>query len=212
MTESGLDGACKLLLPIEAERAATAEKKMAQAKAAFSDAKRKRTEELNAAIERAKAEAATASGEDRDMKVILLKEAKRAKIDELAKLEAESNEELDNIAFLSKVFALYINGKPFLATEEINKKIVKGLGAQLFLSHYRFEVPHDAYILDDSGIEVTVDRMIDYGKDRFAKCKLLDDTVYVKTDWEFKSGDKLHISIEIAKSRIFENKFDIRLY
>ena len=212
MTESGLDGACKLLLPIEAERAATAEKKMAQAKAAFSDAKRKRTEELNAAIERAKAEAATASGEDRDMKVILLKEAKRAKIDELAKLEAESNEELDNIAFLSKVFALYINGNPFLATEEINKKIVKGLGAQLFLSHYRFEVPHDAYILDDSGIEVTVDRMIDYGKDRFAKCKLLDDTVYVKTDWEFKSGDKLHISIEIAKSRIFENKFDIRLY
>ena len=69
-----------------------------------------------------------------------------------------------------------------------------------------------AYILDDSGIEVTVDRMIDYGKDRFAKCKLLDDTVYVKTDWEYKSGDKLHISIEIAKSRIFENKFDIRLY
>ena len=54
--------------------------------------------------------------------------------------------------------------------------------------------------------------MIDYGKDRFAKCKLLDDTVYVKTDWEYKSGDKLHISIEIAKSRIFENKFDIRLY
>ena len=210
--EAGLDGACQMLQPIEEANLKAAETQLADAKAAFAQRKAKKTDELNAAIEQAKAEAATAIGEDRDVKNVLYKEARRAKTDELEKLEAEHNQEIDDITFQSKVFALYINGQPFVATEDINKKIVKGLGAQLFLSHYRFEVPHDAYTIVDNGIELTVDGMVDYGKESYVKCHMYDETIYVKADKTYKPGDKLHVSLDIAKSRIFENKFDIRLY
>ncbi len=210
--EAGLDNACKTLLPLEEANQKTAQDAMVAAKAAYVERKQKRTAELDAAIEQAKAEAATAAGEKRDTAALLYKEARRAKIDELEKVDAAYNAELDDISFNSKVFALYINGQTFVTSQEINKKIVKGLGAQLFVSHYRFEAPHEAYTIGQNGIELTVDSIVDYGKEHYIKCNLFDEVIYVKADKTVKPGEKIRVSLDVEKIRIFENKFDIRLY
>ncbi len=210
--EAGLDEACAKLLPLEQVNQKKAEDALVVAKAAYADRKAKRIAELDEAIANAKAQTAVATGKEKDNAVLLHKEACRAKVDELQKLEAEYNAEVEEISFNSKVFALYINGQTFVTSQDINMKIVKGLGAQLFVSHYRFEAPHEAYTIGNTGIELTVDSVVDYGKERYIKCNCYDEVVYVKADKNCKAGDKIHVSVDVEKLRIFENKFDIRLY
>ena len=210
--ESGIEGVTGKLQPIEQSKATEASAQVTATNQKYADLKVTKTQELTNAIEQAKAKVTTASGSDKDVAVIELKEAKRAKIDGLAALTAEHNAAIDDVLFQSKVFVAYINGHAFETSLDINKKIVKGLGAQLFLSHYRFEVPHDAYTLAEGGIALTVESIVDYGTEQYAKCSLYGDTVYVKVDKVYNAGDVLNISIDVSKSRIFENLFDIRLY
>ena len=202
----------EVLTPIEETKAAEAVTNKAAVDQKYAELKATRTKELTEAIELAKAKVATSKGPDKDVAVIELKEAKRAKIDGLAAVNTEYNAAVDDVTFQSKVFAAYINGCTIETTLDINKKIVKGLGAQLFLSHYRFEVPHDAYTLGEGGISVTVQGIVDYGREQYAKCALYGDTVFVKVDQPYNAGDVLTINIDVAKARIFENLFDIRLY
>ena len=201
-----------VLTPIEQQKATEATTHQAEVNERFVALRQERTKQLSDAIEQAKAKVATSRGPEKDVAVIELKEAKRAKIDGLNALTVEQNAAIDDVMFQSKVFAAYINGCTIESTLDINKKIVKGLGAQLFLSHYRFEVPHDAYALGESGIRVTVEDIVDYGSEQYAKCLLHGDTVFVKVDKAYAKGDALNINIDIAKARIFENMFDIRLY
>ena len=202
----------EVLTPIEQVKSAEATASLAVVNEKYAALKAEKTKQLTNAIEQAKAKVATTNGPEKDVAIIELKEAKRAKIDGLNALTAENNAAVDEVVFQSKVFAAYINGCTIETTLDINKKIVKGLGAQLFLSHYRFEVPHDAYTLGEGGIKVTVDSIIDYGAEQYAKCTLHNDTVFVKVDKAYNKGDVLSINIDIEKARIFENMFDIRLY
>ncbi len=201
-----------MLTPIEEERLKIANEKLSQLNADYTARREQKAKELSDAVNQAKAKVETSTGTDRDVAVLELKEAKIARKDRLAEMQTEYNLQVDDVLFESKVFVAYINGRPFVTTLDINKKIVKGLGAQLFLSHYRYEVPHDAYVANDDGINVTVEDIIDYGTERYAKCSLHDSTVYVKVDKEYKQGDKLSVDIDIEKARIYENMFDIRLY
>ena len=210
--EDNIVKVAEILTPVEQAKAAEATTKQAEVRKKYDELKVVRTKELNDAIEQAKAKVATSKGPDKDVAIIELKEAKRAKTDGLNALTAEQNAAIDDVMFQSKVFAAYINGCTIETGLDINKKIVKGLGAQLFLSHYRFEVPHDAYTLGEGGIKVTVDGVVDYGAEQYAKCMLHGETVYVKVDQAYEKGDVLTVNIDIAKARIFENLFDIRLY
>ena len=210
--EGNVSKVAEVLLPIEQAKSAEAAKGLEKLKAEYATLKEQKTKELDNAIEQAKAKVATTNGPERDIANIELKEAKRAKIDGLKALTAENNAAVDEVVFQSKVFAAYINGCTIETNLDINKKIVKGLGAQLFLSHYRFEVPHDAYALGKGGISVTVEDIIDYGSEQYAKCTLHGDTVYVKVDKAYNNGEALQINIDIERARIFENMFDIRLY
>ena len=210
--ESNVEGVSAKLQPIEQTKATEANTQVAETNKKYADLKAAKTQELTDAIEQAKAKVATSNGPEKDVAVIELKEAKRAKIDGLAMVTAEHNAAVDDVLFQSKVFVAYINGHAFETSLDINKKIVKGLGAQLFLSHYRFEVPHDAYALADDGIALTVESIVDYGTDQYAKCSLYGDTVYVKVDKAYENGDVLSINVDVTKARIFENLFDIRLY
>lgn len=209
---ANLSGVAQILGPIEQAKAQVAADEVTQVNQKFNELKTQRTTELTNAIEQAKAKVATSQGAEKDTAVIELKEAKIAKKDGLAALQQEHNAEVDDVLFRSKVFAAYINGCTIETTLDINKKIVKGLGAQLFLSHYRFEVPHDAYKFEPNGITVTVENTVDYGTEQFAKCNLHGDTLYVKVTEPHKTGDVLSVSIDIERARIFENLFDIRLY
>lgn len=212
VANAGLEEACQNLLPLEETNRKSAETQLAVAKAAYGERKEQRTAQLTEAIEKAKAEIATTTGEERDRATVAMKEARQAKVDGLQKLEAEYNAEVDEIAFQSKVFALYINGQCFVTSQDINKKIVKGLGAQLFISHYRFEVPHEAYTIGDKGIELTVEEIVDYGREHYIRCSLHDEVIYVKAEETCEVGSKLHALMDVEKLRIYENKFDIRLY
>ncbi len=205
---AALDGK---LLPLEQGRADNATKLIGEEDVAYAKRREELTAQLEKAIVDAEAKVQSTVGEERDDAVVALKDAKRSKKDRLVELAAEHDRIVDDIVFDSKVFTTYINGCSFVSSLDINKKIVKGLGAQLFLSHYRFEVPHDAYKQGD-GIELTVKEMVDYGNARYAKCDLHGEVVYVKTENNFNAGDKLSVVIDIDKSRIYENKFDIRLY
>lgn len=200
------------LLPIEREKAAQANKAIAEINAKYAELIKERTRQLDDIVSKAKANVATLTGPDKDNAVIELKEAKRAKIDGLAEVKAQQNAEIDDVMFQSKVFAAYINGYARTTSLEINKKIIKGLGAQLFLSHYRFEVPHDAYAVDSQGVKVKVEEVIDYDKDKYVRCSLNNSTIYVKTEDVPQIGAELQLSIDVEKANIYENAFDIRLY
>jgi multiple sugar transport system ATP-binding protein len=207
-----VESACAVLAPIEAAQQAAADEELSRVNVKYADLIAVRTSELQSAVDEAKARVATAVGVDRDAAIIALKDAERAQGDRMKELQAARIAEIDEVAFNSKVFTTYINGFPYVTNLDINKKIVKGLGAQLFISNYRFEVPHDAYSPTDNGIEVEVIDTLDYGKEKYLLCRLDDGIVYVKAAKEYKAGDRLQLSIDITKSRIFENKFDIRLY
>ncbi len=210
--KNNITGISQMLTPIEAERLKVAEDKLAQLNADYAARRKQKEKDLNDMVEQAKAKAQTATGPDKDVAVLEYKEAKIARKDQLEQMQTEYNAQVDDILFESKVFVAYINGRVFVTTLDINKKIVKGLGPQLFLSHYRYEVPHDAYIADEKGIKSIVDDIIDYGTEQYAKCRVHGNTIYVKVEKEYKKGDEIAVNIDIEKSRIFENMFDIRLY
>lgn len=210
--ESNINDVQKMLMPIEQQKAEEVKAVVAEINNKYVDILGNRKEELDAEVSKAAADVATLSGPEKDNAVIALKDAKRVRADGLAEVKAKQNAEVDDAIFKSKVFAAYINGHACVTSLDINKKIIKGLGAQLFLSHYRFEVPHDAYGDDEKGIKVKVEEIIDYGKEKFVKCVLHNNHIYVKVDEVPEIGKELSLHIDVEKSRIYENMFDIRLY
>ncbi len=210
--EAGIAAAQQALLPLENEQAKIAAERTAAAKTAYAAKRTQTIAALDQAISQAKADIATSTGAQKDQAVIRSKEAEQAKKDGIKALEAQFNAELDEIVFESKVFNAYINGDSAVTSLDINKKIIKGLGAQLFLSHYRFEVPHDAYVIAEQGIAATVEAMVDYGTEQYALCDVTGNKIYVKVDNAVKPGTQLKLHIDVTKTEIYENRFDIRLY
>ena len=210
LAKNGIKQMQEDLLPVEKQKATQAGEILKSVEAQFAQAKADELARLEQNIKDAQQRVKDSTGEDRDNAIVLLREAKRAKIDVIAQMQAEHNAHVDDILFESKVFTAYINGLSLVTSLDINKKIVKGLGAQLFLSHYRFEVPHDAYAFDQSGIAVVVEEVLDYGREQFARCSLNGDVLYVKVD-SCNVGETLHVVPDIERARIYENKFDIRL-
>ena len=200
------------LLPVEKQKQEETNRKITACNDKYKAEREALIQKEDASISEAEQKVAAASGEEKDVAIVALKDAKRSKLDKVNALLASHNAEIDDILFESKVFAAYIDGRTFITDLDINKKIVKGLGAQLFLSHYRFEAAHDAYEIEEGGIELTVKGMLDYGKDKYAVCEVDGNVVYVETTRDYKEGDVISVSIDVTKAKIFENKFDIRLY
>lgn len=210
--DKGIASAQQMLLPLEQEQAKIASDRSAAAKEAYTARKAEAIAEYDRAIEATKAEIATSTGAAKDQAVIAHKEAQQAKKDGVKALEAQFNAELDEIVFESKVFNAYIDGDSTVTSLDINKKIIKGLGAQLFMSHYRFEVPHDAYVIGEGNIRATVESIVDYGTEQYALCNVTGNKVYVKVEQAVKPGAELKLHIDVTKAQIYENRFDIRLY
>ena len=201
-----------VLSPLEEKAASATEIKVVACDGDYAIQKAKLRDECEKAVQQAEEKVQKTVGEEKDVAIVELREAKRAKKDRLEELSTAHNAQVDDLLFQSKVFAAYICGKVFVTDLEINKKIVKGLGAQLFLSHYRFELPHDAYTIAEGGIPLVVTEMLDYGADKFAACSLDGNTVYVLADREYAVGETISVNLDVTKAKIFENKFDIRLY
>lgn len=131
---------------------------------------------------------------------------------DLKVLKAKHNKEAEKIVFKSKIFYLNVNGHYIRSNLDINGKIVQALGVDLFKSNYRFEVEHYSYKISDEGFKVKVLEILDFGNELFAKCDYLGKEIYVSVNKNIKVNQDLFLTIDLEHIRLYENKFDIRLY
>ena len=132
------------------------------------------------------------------------------------KIRLEYDKKIDAAYIKSKVFYISVNGSYVLSNPEINTKIVQALGIGVFSSNYRYEVPHDSYIIHEQetpgAFWGVVKEVLDYGSEKFLRCEVFGKDIYVQTSKDYEPGTKIYLEITLKNIRIFENKFDIRLY
>jgi len=170
--------------------------------------------EVQQKLEELKAQLAQAQGEEIDrLKLSIDTLTAESKL-KLEKLKDDYLTSLDELAFESRCFYGIIDNLAMSSTNEINQKIVKSLGANLFNSTYRYEVHHDAYTLvkEGTGIKAHVDGLLDYGEEKYLVCSSCGRIIYFQCDDEKLIGKDIYLSIDITKTKIFENQFDIRLF
>lgn len=143
----------------------------------------------------------------------LSKDDKKVAKEDIRKLKAKFENDKNAIGLKSKLFFAVINGKYVKTSLDINKKIIQALGVSVFRSNYRYEINHYDYdIVDKGGFEVKVLGMVDYGTEKFVKCECFGDVIYVSTNKNFKTNQTINLTYKLDNAKIFENKFDIRLY
>jgi len=129
--------------------------------------------------------------------------------------EAKTNydKELQNITLNSKLFYACVNGEYVKSNIDINKKIIQALGVAVFKSNYRYELSHYSYsIVNDGGFKALVIDNLDYGNEKFVKCLVFGQEIYVSVMSPIKVGSEIHLTYSLEGVQIYENKFDIRLY
>ena len=79
----------------------------------------------------------------------------------------------------------------------------------MYNSSFRYEwSPYDI-TPSDSGIDARVVRMLDYGAEMFAECKVGDETLYIKTDKPLDGAIKL--APDVSKVSVIESERQIRI-
>ncbi len=130
-------------------------------------------------------------------------------------LKAINNEYQQKINIANIVFFFKTNNFVTLSSDAISNKMIQGLGINVFTKQYLIEIPHDAYIFADEGLELTVIENLDYGKKKFVKCAYTDDfgtsDVYILTDKEI-TDKKVIVRFDISKVHITEKSMDIKIY
>lgn len=108
-------------------------------------------------------------------------------------------------------FSLLIEGKKFEVPEEVYLKMFQATsGRQVYNSEFCYEwTPYDFTISDD-GIEVNVEKILDYGKEKFLKCTLGENVLYIETETAV-DDKKIKITPNVAKVGVIENERQIRI-
>jgi len=121
--------------------------------------------------------------------------------------------EKDALITASKVFYFAINGVYVKSTFDINKKIIQALGSAVFNSNYRFEIGLDSLTYDENGFAAKVERILDYGEnEKYLECDVFGQKFYIKAKSGIGVGSEIKVSFNLQNIKIYENKFDIRLY
>ena len=107
-------------------------------------------------------------------------------------------------------FFLGVEDAKLDAPDEITQKLITAIGVKRVLDEpLRYECgPYD-FRFAEEGITAEVTEIADYGKEKFAVCKVGENTVYVLAD-EQVSGT-VHILPDIEKLSIIQSKMDIRI-
>lgn len=150
----------------------------------------------------------------------LLKSEDYTKADEktrekmVKELVSKFDDQRDELITDSKVFFLSINGCYVKSAPHITKRIVQALGVAVFNSNYRFEIGVNSLSISDNGFEAQVEDVLDYGNDDcYAVCRCFGNYIVIKKGKaKLKAGDIIKLMFDLSDIRIFENKFDIRLY
>lgn len=107
-------------------------------------------------------------------------------------------------------YYLVINGVKLEAPAEVYEKMFAATtGRKVYNSSFRYEwSPYDISS-SDGGIEAQAVRMLDYGAESFAECKVGDETLFVKTDKPLSGTVKLLPDVD--KVSVIESERQIRI-
>jgi len=107
-------------------------------------------------------------------------------------------------------YYLLINGIKLKAPAEIYEKMFSATtGRKVYNSTYRYEwTPYD-FTLYEGGIKAEVEKILDYGSEKFLKCNADGETLYVKTDKNL-SGT-VYLIPDVSKVSVIETERQIRI-
>ncbi|MDE7264557.1 MAG: ATP-binding cassette domain-containing protein [Anaeroplasmataceae bacterium] len=107
-------------------------------------------------------------------------------------------------------YSLLIQGVKFEAPAHIYEKMFAVTsGRKVYNSIFRYEwTPYD-FKISDSGIEAKVLEILDYGTEKFLKCSVGENILFVKVDKEY-SG-KLYLVPDVGKVSVIESERQIRI-
>ncbi len=108
-------------------------------------------------------------------------------------------------------YSLLINGTKFVAPESVyNKMFSATTGRKVYNTSFRYEwSPYDLEIVKE-GLPVQVEEVLDYGAEKFLKCKVGDETLYVNTT-DNVCLDEICIAPNVAKVSVIESERQIRI-
>ena len=132
-----------------------------------------------------------------------------------AKLKELSKEKENALIHADLLFFFNYSGLYQVLPKDITTKIIQGLGSKVFTKTFRINIPHDAYVVSDEGIEFNVIDVVDYGSNKFYRCEgnMFGEvvTIYVKHDGRELNGT-IHVLPNLEKTEIYETALNIRLY
>ena len=107
-------------------------------------------------------------------------------------------------------YYLLINGIKLKAPAEIYEKMFSATtGRKVYNSTYRYEwTPYD-FTLSEGGIKAEVEKILDYGSEKFLKCNADGEMLYVKTDKNL-SGT-VYLIPDVSKVSVIETERQIRI-
>ena len=107
-------------------------------------------------------------------------------------------------------FGFEAGGTFFEATDEASQKMFAALGIKkAFSTPLKMEFGVYDFKIAESGIPATVQEILNYGTEKFLKCRVGETTVYVNTDKDY-SGD-ICLSPDFEKVGIVETERDIKI-
>ncbi len=107
-------------------------------------------------------------------------------------------------------YSLYIQGVRFEAPASIYEKMFAvTTGRKVYNTTFRYEWSIYDFSITDDGLEAKILETLDYGKEKFLKCSVGEEVLFVKTDKEY-SG-KIHITPDVSKVSVIESERQIRI-
>ena len=139
------------------------------------------------------------------------------KVDEYNAKEKELQAKKADETLHAKLIFFFTYEKIFqLIPDDINSRIIQGLGNRVFTKNFRVEVPHNAFKEEVGGIAFKVTANINYGDMKMYKCvgELYGEklVIYIEKTRELNLGESLELVPDLDKCQIYEDELNIRLY
>ena len=109
-------------------------------------------------------------------------------------------------------FGVEVAGKIFYCTEYVQQKLFNAAGKKCFDIKLEYDfTPYSVKIADD-GFEATVEKIVDYGVEKFAVCNAAGKTVNVYLNGDAPAvGSKVKLSVDLTETGIVEADRGIRV-
>ena len=132
------------------------------------------------------------------------------------KEKALNAKKADALLHAELIFFFKFDEKYFMIPDDITTKIIQGLGNKVFTKVFRVEVPHNGFVEAADGIPFKIVTLVNYGDVKLYKCNGEaygeQITVYINKEREIELGSTVNLVPDLAKTEIYENQLNIRLY